>query len=171
MASPSGCTDVKARRIPGLCQSLGWCRHQQQVPPLGISTMAWLSDFQWKQMSTLSLRRTYGTQFLAAEFYFIISSNLPLWSELGSWKGRGQLSGRVAWVPRIVPQTCLKMSVFRMFSASGFKKKWSVKIKVGMGRVWGRKITPCRVIQLSKCLHTIFSSWMGRVAGHEAQLV
>lgn len=122
-----------------VCQSLGWCRHQQQVPPLGISTMAWLSDFQWKQMSTLSLRRTYGTQILAAEFYFIMSSNLPLWSELGAWKGRGQLSGRVAWVPRIVPQTCLKMSVFRVFSASGFKKKWSVKIKVGMGRVWGRK--------------------------------
>lgn len=148
-----------------VCQSLGWCRHQQQVPPLGISTMAWLSDFQWKQMSTLSLRRTYGTQFLAAEFYFIMSSNLPLWSELGAWKGRGQLSGRVAWVPRIVPQTCLKMSVFRVLSASGFKKN-----KSRDGKSLGKKITPCRVIQLSKCLHTIFSSWMGRVAGHEAQL-
>lgn len=87
-------------------------------------TMVWLSNFQWKQMSTLSPRKTYGTQVLAAEFYFIMSSNLPLWSELGAWKGRGQLSGRVACLS--TPQsvwTCLKVSVFRVVSTSCFFKK------------------------------------------------
>lgn len=107
-----------------VCQSLGWCRYQLQVPPWSISTtMAWLSGFQWKQMSTLSLWRTYGTQSLAAESYFIMSSNLPLWSELGVWKGRGQLSGSVAWVPHIVPGPAWKCLFSECISASCFKKE------------------------------------------------
>lgn len=40
---------------------------------------------------------------LEAEFYFIMSSNLPLRSVLGAGKDRGQHAERVASMPRAVP--------------------------------------------------------------------
>lgn len=118
-----GLTIKMHARSQGCLSAFGCHWYQLQAPPLSISTtMAWLSDFQWKQMSTLSLRRTYGTQFLAAEFYFIMSSTLPLWSELGTWKGRGQLSGRAAWVPHIVPKPVENVSFQRAVLQVAFKK-------------------------------------------------